>query len=163
VAAKANCQREVEPMPIERELSKILALSDEDFFRWLADARAVLAEHFDAELSALSEASIGELVERAGRAWSAEGYNQEGRTAMDDGTTGNPPVEDSIDLLREHRAEMALWLAIEVLQLDPVALEDDELLARLGCCQERLEERLRARTSQREGARRPSDDRLDRA
>jgi hypothetical protein len=66
---------------------------------------------------------------------------------MDAGTGANPPVEDSIDLLREHRDEMALWLALEVLQLDPVALADDELLRRLGLCQERLEERLRARTS----------------
>jgi hypothetical protein len=65
---------------------------------------------------------------------------------MDAGTSVNPPVEDSIDLLREHRDEMALWLALEVLQLDPVAMEDDELVRRLGFCQERLEERLRARS-----------------
>jgi hypothetical protein len=49
--------------------------------------------------------------------------------------------------LRGHRDEMALWLALEVLQLDPIALEDDELLRRLGFCQERLEERLRAKTT----------------
>jgi hypothetical protein len=76
---------------------------------------------------------------------------------MDAGTQADPPVEVSIGLLREHRDEMALWLALEVLQLDPVALEDDELVRRLGLCQERLEERLRARTSAPEdGARPPS-------
>jgi succinate dehydrogenase flavin-adding protein (antitoxin of CptAB toxin-antitoxin module) len=62
-------------MPIERELRKILAMPDEDFFRWRANARATLAEHSDAELSALNEATVDELVERAGRAWSA-GHGQ---------------------------------------------------------------------------------------
>jgi len=37
-----------------------------------------------------------------------------------------------------------------VLQLDPVAQQDIELVRRLGLCQERLEERLRAQTSARE-------------
>jgi len=69
---------------------------------------------------------------------------------MDAGTGAKPPVERSIDLLREHRDEMAVWLALEVLQLDPVAQQDIELLRRLGLCQERLEERLRAQTSARE-------------
>ena len=69
---------------------------------------------------------------------------------MDAGSRANEPVDDSIDLLREHRDEMAVWLALEVLQLDPVAQQDIELLRRLGLCQERLEERLRARTSARE-------------
>ena len=58
----------------------------------------------------------------------------------------DPNVETSIDLLREHRDEMSVWLALEVLQLDPVALDDPELLSRLSACQERLEERLRERT-----------------
>jgi hypothetical protein len=66
---------------------------------------------------------------------------------MDAGTDTDPNLKASLTCLREHRHEMALWLALEVLQLDPVALEDDELLNRLGMCQERLEERLRARTS----------------
>ncbi len=73
---------------------------------------------------------------------------------MDDGTATNPPVTEenpnltaSLECLREHRDEMTLWLALEVLQLDPAALEDDELLRRLGYCQERLEERLRAKTA----------------
>jgi len=58
-------------MPIERDLGKILALPDEDFFRWRADARPILDEYRDAELSALYQASVEELVERAGQAWSA--------------------------------------------------------------------------------------------
>ena len=66
---------------------------------------------------------------------------------MDAGTEADPNLKASLDCLREYRDEMALWLALEVLQLDPVALEDEELLSRLGSCQERLEERLRARTS----------------
>jgi hypothetical protein len=48
---------------------------DEELFRWRADVRAILAEHSDAELAALNQASVEELVERAGRAWSA-GHDQ---------------------------------------------------------------------------------------
>ena len=66
---------------------------------------------------------------------------------MDAGTEADPNLKASLDCLREHRDEMALWLALEVLQLDPVALDDEELLNRLGSCQERLEERLRAKTT----------------
>jgi hypothetical protein len=62
-------------MPIERDLSKIRALSDEGLFRWRADVRAILAGQRDAELSVLNEASIDEVVVRAGRAWAA-GHDQ---------------------------------------------------------------------------------------
>jgi len=62
-------------MPIERDLSKILAMPDEELFRWRADVRATLAGHSDAEVSALNEASLDEIVVRAGRAWSA-GHDQ---------------------------------------------------------------------------------------
>jgi len=72
---------------------------------------------------------------------------------MDAGTVTNPPAQASIDLLREHRDEMAAWLALEVLQLDPVALDDPELLSRLAACQERLEQRLRERTARVNAAR----------
>jgi len=58
-------------MPIERDLSRIRAMPDDDLFRWRAHVRAVLAERCDAELSVLSEASLDEIVVRAGRAWSA--------------------------------------------------------------------------------------------
>jgi hypothetical protein len=59
----------------------------------------------------------------------------------------DPNLLASLACLRDHRDEMARWLALEVLQFDPFALEDDELLRRLSLCQERLEERLRARTA----------------
>ena len=66
---------------------------------------------------------------------------------MDAGTLTDPPAEESIGLLREHREEMALWLALEVLQLNPVALEDNELLSRLIAFQERMENRLRTKAA----------------
>jgi hypothetical protein len=56
-----------------------------------------------------------------------------------------PQAEKSIALLREHREEMALWLALEVLQFNPVTHEDPVLADRLSLLQERLEERLRAK------------------
>lgn len=61
----------------------------------------------------------------------------------------DPILEESVGLLREHRAEMAVWLALEVLQGDRVALDDRELVSRLVSCQERLEERLRAKIAVR--------------
>jgi hypothetical protein len=66
---------------------------------------------------------------------------------MDAGMVSNSPAEMSIDLLREHRDEMAVWLALEVLQLAPVATGDPELVSRLTACQERLEERLRSKAA----------------
>lgn len=62
---------------------------------------------------------------------------------MDAGTQTNSLIEESITRLREHREEMTVWLALEVLQLNPGALGDRELLDRLVACQERMEERLR--------------------
>lgn len=64
---------------------------------------------------------------------------------MDAGTVTDPIAEESIGHLREHRDEMALWLALEVLQLNSVALEDAELQNRLIACQERAEAILRAK------------------
>jgi hypothetical protein len=58
-------------MPVERRLGKILAMPDDDFFRWRAGARAVLADRSDTQLSALYEASGEEFVARTGRAWAA--------------------------------------------------------------------------------------------
>jgi hypothetical protein len=43
---------------------------------------------------------------------------------------------------------MAVWLALEVLQLDPVAIDDAELINRLIACQERVEERLRGKAAE---------------
>jgi hypothetical protein len=67
--------------------------------------------------------------------------------AMDAGEVSNPKAEASINLLREHRDEMARWLAIEVLALDPVVSEDLVLVDRLLACQEHLEKRLRAKSA----------------
>ena len=56
-------------MPIEREYSKILAMPDDDLFRWRADVRVILSVRTDAQLSVLFEASLQEIVHRAGQAW----------------------------------------------------------------------------------------------
>jgi hypothetical protein len=62
-------------MPVEGDPNKVLGLPDEEFFRWRAGAREVLAEGGDTRLAALYEASGNELVARAVRAWSA-GHEQ---------------------------------------------------------------------------------------
>lgn len=54
-------------------------------------------------------------------------------------------VEASLSNLREHRDDAARWLAIEVLLSDPAALEDDDLVTRLGTLQDRLEALTRVR------------------
>jgi hypothetical protein len=61
-------------------------------------------------------------------------------------------VEQAIQAGREHRDEMARWLALEILITDEVAGQDDVLQERLGMLQEAIEERLRARTAPREQA-----------
>jgi hypothetical protein len=73
---------------------------------------------------------------------------------MDAGAEMNPFLADPLDHLNEHREEMALWLALEVLQLNPVALEDAELIERLIACQDRVQERLRARVARAAGSHR---------
>jgi hypothetical protein len=73
---------------------------------------------------------------------------------MDAGAEMNPFLADPLDHLNEHREEMALWLALEVLQLNPVALEDEVLVDRLIACQDRVQERLRAKVAQAAGAHR---------
>ena len=65
---------------------------------------------------------------------------------MDDGTmTHAGLVEASLRNARENRAEMARWLAVEVLLADPVALEDSELTERLVALQDRIEALTRTR------------------
>lgn len=54
-------------------------------------------------------------------------------------------VEVSLANLREHRADAARWLAVEVLLSDEAALEDDDLAARLHALQDRLETMTRQR------------------
>lgn len=55
-------------MAVERGLDKILAMPDDDLFRWRAAAREEYRGD-DAQLAALLEASLDEVVERAERAW----------------------------------------------------------------------------------------------
>lgn len=52
-------------------------------------------------------------------------------------------VEASLSNFREHRADAARWLAIEVLLSDEAALEDDDLATRLHTLQARLETQAR--------------------
>jgi hypothetical protein len=56
-------------------------------------------------------------------------------------------VEISLANFRDHRADAARWLAVEVLLSDEAALEDDDLVD--GLC--RLQDRLEALTRQRYG------------
>jgi len=58
-------------VPIERELSKVLAMPDADFIQWRENAREFLSEHTDDVLQALYRASGQEIVVRAERAWAA--------------------------------------------------------------------------------------------
>ena len=58
-------------MPIERNLLTLLGMPDEDLFQWRNHARKILSEHPDAELAALYQASIQEIVDRAAQAWAA--------------------------------------------------------------------------------------------
>ena len=54
-------------------------------------------------------------------------------------------VEVSLSNFREHRADAARWLAVEVLLSDEAALEDDDLVDRLCTLQDRLEVLTRLR------------------
>jgi hypothetical protein len=56
-------------------------------------------------------------------------------------------ADQAIQAGREHRHEMARWLALEVLLTDEIANQDDLLLERLSVLQERVEEDLRAKTA----------------
>ena len=58
-------------MPIERNLSTLLKMPDDDLIHWREDAREFLSNHHDEELTALYQASIQEIVTRADQAWSA--------------------------------------------------------------------------------------------
>lgn len=57
-------------------------------------------------------------------------------------------AELAVQAGRHHRAEMARWLALEVLMTDEIAAQDDLLQERLSVLQERVEEDLRAKTAQ---------------
>lgn len=56
-------------MPIERELSRVIAMSDADLFQWRANARQIVDRGDDPQLSVLLAASMDEIVHRARQAW----------------------------------------------------------------------------------------------
>jgi hypothetical protein len=55
-------------------------------------------------------------------------------------------VDRAVQAGREHRDDMARWLALEVLMSDEIAGRDSVLQERLSVLQEAIEERLRAKT-----------------
>lgn len=55
----------------------------------------------------------------------------------------NEILEHSLRNAREHRDDMARWLALEVLLNDPVALDDAVLEDRLYLLQDKIEAKLR--------------------
>ena len=56
----------------------------------------------------------------------------------------NENLELSLRHAREHRDDMARWLALEVLLNDPKALEDTVLEEHLYALQDKIEQKLRA-------------------
>jgi hypothetical protein len=64
---------------------------------------------------------------------------------MDGGTVTDPVLELALRHAREQRDEITLWLAVQVLMTDDVALADDTLQDRLIVIQDRIENMMRAR------------------
>jgi hypothetical protein len=62
---------------------------------------------------------------------------------VDAGTEEDPVLELSLRHAREHRDDMALWLALQILMTDDMALADDALQDRLILLQDRLEDKIR--------------------
>lgn len=58
----------------------------------------------------------------------------------------NEILEVSLRNAREHRDDMARWLAVEVLLNDPKALEDPILEEHLYLLQDKIEQKLRSAT-----------------
>ena len=65
---------------------------------------------------------------------------------MDAGTvTGPGDLEMALGNARQHRDDMVLWLALQVMMTDDVALADDALQDRLIILQDRIENMMRNR------------------
>jgi hypothetical protein len=65
---------------------------------------------------------------------------------MDAGTvTGHGDLEMALGNAREQREDMVLWLALQVMMTDDVALADDALQERLIILQDRIENVMRTR------------------
>jgi hypothetical protein len=59
--------------------------------------------------------------------------------------TGPEVLEMALGNAREQREDMVLWLALQVMMTDDVALADDALQERLIVLQDRIENVMRAR------------------
>jgi len=69
-----------------------------------------------------------------------------GHAQVDAGTvTGPGDLEMALGNARDHREDMVLWLALQVMMTDNVALADDALQDRLIILQDRIENMMRAR------------------
>jgi hypothetical protein len=64
---------------------------------------------------------------------------------VDAGKVTDPVLELCLRHAREQRDEITLWLAVQVLMTDDVALADDALQDRLCVLQDRIENMMRAR------------------
>jgi hypothetical protein len=65
---------------------------------------------------------------------------------MDAGTVTSPgDLEMALENARDQREDMALWLALQVMMTDDVALADEALVDRLCVLQDRIENMMRAR------------------
>jgi hypothetical protein len=58
--------------------------------------------------------------------------------------TADEHLEMSLQAGRDHREDMARWLALELLATDEMALEDDVLQEHLILLQDKIEVKLRA-------------------
>jgi hypothetical protein len=76
---------------------------------------------------------------------------------VDAGAVTDPLLELALRHAREQRDEITLWLAVQVLMSDDVALADDKLQDRLCVLQDRIENHMRARYAlpDRDAGRRP--------
>jgi hypothetical protein len=64
---------------------------------------------------------------------------------VDAGEVNDPVLELCLRHAREQRDEITLWLSVQVLMSDDVALADDALQDRLCVLQDRIENAMRAR------------------
>jgi hypothetical protein len=60
------------------------------------------------------------------------------------GTTADAHLEMSLQAGRDHRQDMARWLALELLTTDDLALQDDVLQEHLILLQDKIEAKIRA-------------------
>jgi hypothetical protein len=64
---------------------------------------------------------------------------------VDAGEVTDPVLDLALQHARDHREEVTLWLSVQVLMTDEVAIADDILQDRLCVLQDRVENMMRAR------------------